>query len=645
MNMIPSSVIDRLNVLKQEEELYKKIVDAQVGTSIPQFYNQLKSLIVNPSNINVGILARMADTDDTIASSVEFKSLMVLSKIGEYHHEDQKIKDFVNDFLKKLQRPTWQETMEGILTGQTFGFSVSEIVWGLDKELNKIPVKIPTYHPATICFEVDENGSIVEDGIIQFTSQFSVGSNPNNMFPTQRYGFRVNNPFETPFDRLQPRRVPFISNFYLVRIPRNKCIHYVYRSGQSFGSPYGKTPVRTAHLLWQLKNFFLKQMGIAGKRKAHPLLWGTAPQGQHQVSTSTPNGEQLMSPAEALMKMLSEIENDDAVVTGPETAGWKIQAVMHQIQLDGYWNTINQLNTWMFRCFLLPSLVMTDGSAGSRALGDKHFEIVDRIAESDAKNFTSTLICDLIQPAIIENFGEQDDYGTFMNRPANIEERERLSNIFMNMSNSGWMSPANKEDRAFVRSNLNLNEDTEEVFNIFKDEEDEESFDPPEKVPTKKELSRKKKALKAKDNSDLVSFKGPRIVTVGLVSNGKLLTGKRRDNGLWANPGGHMDDDDKSPEDAAVREVFEETGIKITKKQLKSIYSEKLVSHRSNKEFVVFGFIASVDEQEVTNKHDPDREFSELKWVDIDPEAEELMPEYRHAKEDCITTYLFKEKK
>lgn len=491
MTKMSMEVFNRLQELRQEDEQFQKIIDAQVGTSIPHFYGMLKTLIVNPSNINVGILSRMVDTDDTISSSVEFKSLMVLSKVGEYHHEDKEIKDFVNDFLKRLERPTWQETMEGILTAMSFGFSVSEIVWGLDKNMNKVPVKIPTYHPATLCFETDPNGEITEDGIVQFTSQFNVGSNPNNIFPYIRYGYKVNNPFETPFDKLMPQRVPFTSNYYMVRIPRSKCIHFVYRTGQAFGSPYGKTPVRTAHLLWQLKNFFMKQMGIAGKRKAHPLLWGTAPKGVNQVQTQLKDDtKENLSPAQALTKMLEQIENDDAVVTGPEGDGWKISAIMHNITLSNYTDVINQLNVWIFRCFLLPSLVMTDGSAGSRSLGDKHFEIVDQIAASEAKNFTNAIITDLIRPAIEANFGQQDDYGKFNDRPQNIEERERLAGIFANLANSGWMSPANKEDRAFVRSNLNLNEDSEKLFDITSDADDSE-FEPSkedqDKIPKKSE--------------------------------------------------------------------------------------------------------------------------------------------------------------
>src|SRR3954469_11545665 len=43
-------------------------------------------------------------------------------------------------------------------------------------------------------------------------------------------------------------------------------------------------------------------------------------------------------------------------------------------------------------------------------------------------------------------------------------------------------------------------------------------------------------------------------------AGGKLLLGRRRDNGLWVVPGGHVEDDE-CPCCAAKRELREETGL------------------------------------------------------------------------------------
>lgn len=135
-------------------------------------------------------------------------------------------------------------------------------------------------------------------------------------------------------------------------------------------------------------------------------------------------------------------------------------------------------------------------------------------------------------------------------------------------------------------------------------------------------------------------FKGPKIVTVGVRTADRILTGRRRDNGLWTNPGGHVDPGEEL-EDAAIREVFEEAGIKIEKSRLKLIAAEKHVSHRNGKEFVVFAYEAVLPEMKATAKNDPDREIMQWKWVDILPNTPELLPDARHAKSDAVLNYLF----
>jgi len=437
----------------------------QVGTSTPRYFGSSETFITNPSNVGIGILARMIETDATVMSAVQFKSLMMLSKVGEYQHENEEIADFVRSFLKRMEGPTWRESLEGQTSYSAYGFSISEIVWGISKDNKKVPVKVPTYHPSTIAFEVDAFGNITENGVIQFVIQNSQMSNPNQYFPYFQHGYAVKNPFTTPNDRLLPYRIPFINNYGLTRIPKDKCIHHIYNSMLSFGSPYGKTPVRTAHLAWQLKVFFMKQMGIAGKRQASPFVWATAPQNSNNVEIKMPDGsKKLINPIEALTSILANREGDDSVVTGPENQGYKLTAITSQMDLNQYLTVLNWLDTQIFRAFLLPSLVMTDGSAGSRALGDKHFEIVDFIASEEAQKFTETIIKSLIRPAIEMNFGEQDDYGHFAQRPQSIDERERLANMFSTLANSGYMKAYDKKDGDYVRSTLHLPEQEESFY-------------------------------------------------------------------------------------------------------------------------------------------------------------------------------------
>lgn len=136
----------------------------------------------------------------------------------------------------------------------------------------------------------------------------------------------------------------------------------------------------------------------------------------------------------------------------------------------------------------------------------------------------------------------------------------------------------------------------------------------------------------------LMDSEGSKIVTVGILSRSReLLCGLRRDNGLWTNPGGHMDAGE-TPHEAALREVFEETGLHL--KSLKFITGEQIVSHRTGKPFTVFAFMGEPYGSFAINQNDPDHEVSEWRWVPLNPSRPELSAKFRHAKNDLILKHL-----
>jgi 8-oxo-dGTP pyrophosphatase MutT (NUDIX family) len=62
----------------------------------------------------------------------------------------------------------------------------------------------------------------------------------------------------------------------------------------------------------------------------------------------------------------------------------------------------------------------------------------------------------------------------------------------------------------------------------------------------------------------------PTATAVVLDADGRVLLGRRTDNGRWAPPGGIIDPAEE-PADAAVRETFEETGVVAIPERLVSV--------------------------------------------------------------------------
>lgn len=132
----------------------------------------------------------------------------------------------------------------------------------------------------------------------------------------------------------------------------------------------------------------------------------------------------------------------------------------------------------------------------------------------------------------------------------------------------------------------------------------------------------------------------PKIVSVGVLSDSmELLRGKRKDNGLWTCPGGHIEPGEELL-DAAVRELWEETGIMVSPADVKIIYGEKVKSFRTGKEFIIFGCIVRHPRCSVRTVYDPDAEFSDYEWAPIHMPSEALDPKHCHNKHDCILEYF-----
>lgn len=148
----------------------------------------------------------------------------------------------------------------------------------------------------------------------------------------------------------------------------------------------------------------------------------------------------------------------------------------------------------------------------------------------------------------------------------------------------------------------------------------------------------------AESNAEILSAGIPVIVTVGVYvphgQDGLILTGKRRDNGLWTNPGGHMDAGE-TPAAAAAREVFEESGINVAAYEMRQVSAERIISHRTGKEFAVLAFVVMLPEPALpSNALDPDEEISVWKWVPLHRYTPELHPNARHAKKDSILAHF-----
>lgn len=102
------------------------------------------------------------------------------------------------------------------------------------------------------------------------------------------------------------------------------------------------------------------------------------------------------------------------------------------------------------------------------------------------------------------------------------------------------------------------------------------------------------------------------IAAVILRDKNFILVGKRRKNDKWGLPGGRFEEGE-SKEEVALRELKEETGIKLKASDL--TYEGKKTVEGSDEIKSIYVFSAKHPGGEPTGKNDPDREFTDWEWA------------------------------
>ena len=102
------------------------------------------------------------------------------------------------------------------------------------------------------------------------------------------------------------------------------------------------------------------------------------------------------------------------------------------------------------------------------------------------------------------------------------------------------------------------------------------------------------------------------VSVIAVIKDGKMLMGRRRDNNKWTNAGGHLNPGEK-PLDGAVRELEEETGIKVAPEDLTFL---KTIKNPKNG-YTVHGYKYEPTGKVTTSmKEDPDAEVYRWRFVD-----------------------------
>ena len=368
---------------------------------------------------------QMLSNDETIGTGLEYLTGRVVSRIGTYSHENEKIKDLVDRSIETI-RGTMTEVRRAILRNSfAYGFGVGEFTIKNDGGqwlLSSIQILDPT----SVQFRMDK----FED------NSYGVGA------VVQKSGMTE------------------------VEIPAGKCIIKTYGDSTT---PYGKSLLRRCYRWWSLKNAIPKLWAVALERFGTPILHG-------KVSDKK------------LMKQLDEaftnLASRSHIITDDKTEISAIFSPSSTIS-DGYRQAEELCDKMMYRAMFLPPLLGGGESGGSYSLGQVHLEQFNSTAAALAEDYADTELEMLWRPLIEWNFGTQDNYGDFMITDAMpSSEKLTLSSMMMNLAQAGVIEP--ESDREWIREALGLPDIEEGAVSPkwgLEQKENDEPSEPPERQP------------------------------------------------------------------------------------------------------------------------------------------------------------------
>lgn len=387
----------------------------QIGSQLDTTFFLFDNCIRNMDTVPLPEYERMLETDETVATGMHFLILAILMKLGEYTNENAKMRDFVRDNFEGMKDNLYT-ACEEILSGLWAGYSGSEIIWRPDGSRIALD-KIVTYHPKTLLIQVDrQTGEYM--GLKQW--RWFAGS---------------------PVD-----------------IDAKKAILYTFN--RRFGNHYGCSIFKPIRKNWLIKDPILKMWGRALDRFGTPV-----------VATFTPDDEiedpdnpgQTINQLAYAARILERLQNGTglALRAGNKEDGTESRVEVLSNGSSGVGEAFNHatlyLNKMLMRGLLIPTLMADDGNgAGSYALGQAHFEIFNMNMSSIFRGLKEVLLEQLVRPMLEYNFGPQKNFGDFTEIKLAQETRDLLSTCFMQLTNSGWITPQNQEDMDAVRDAMNL---------------------------------------------------------------------------------------------------------------------------------------------------------------------------------------------
>lgn len=328
--------------------------------------------------------------DETVGNALDFLAFNILQKINlnGYTHENKQIEELVKKSIEHHDGSFQNSVKDLLKKGLFFGYNSCQTIYDI-VDSNYLWGWTVNYNSVDISYQIAKN-----DRGKEFIGKIKIG--------TQEY---------------------LAQNF----------IHYIHGD---LSNVYGYGRGNYLEKYYDLKIMCLKMWAIFIQKFTMPTLLGKT---KGNIKT--------------LLDKLKKWTwlNIICLDTASEE---EVEVVERKAGLGGsneYITAITFINMLIYRVFFLPPLLEAGQAGGSYALGDVHFKMFDKACSEIAREFKDqVLLSQWVQTLIVNNFGEQENYGDFLEEDTfTLEEKKQMMEIFEKLTNTGYLDSI--EDNEFVR--------------------------------------------------------------------------------------------------------------------------------------------------------------------------------------------------
>lgn len=384
-----------------------------------------------------------------IKNGIEKLSLYICSKVGDYHHPNAMIEDFVNANLM-THKERWLQEMA--ISCYWSGFGVSEVLWKKrpgPKNIRQIWIDdIVNYHPTQIQFRLNDYSRLTHGEKTSYSKLLSgIWVPAPNVIKTK--GNKLNNSYTGG----------------MIRLDRSKVWHVAF-SGSS-NNPWGVSQLTSVLDYHLFKEAFRDMMAVALDRYGTPLLYAIVPPQITNEVIENPDGtvrnkQYMESVTEALQDVrgnqgivLEQLSKDFPVEIGSLTTGNNFA--------DAFKSAIELCDDNMMVGMGIPNLIMRDKTSGlgNGSSSENQVEMFNMLVSHYFKILTNNFINQVIAQLIAYNFDpytvkDISNLGEISEIPSRPAEIDVLVKAFKELTNLGYMNAASQEDFNHVRTLIRL---------------------------------------------------------------------------------------------------------------------------------------------------------------------------------------------